>query len=239
MKLKRATITLEIPKPPIDEFLALVHDFASQASNNAEDIGSKAKNFFSNKNGKNTIKKFAPLVGLGLIIALALFVILRFVGGVISQGTNNPDSRAKVVGPSATYEINKDFFLPILDDKGKELTKLKYSIEKADLRNQIIVNGQRADAVAGKTFLVLSIKLTNNFDKPIEINTRDYVRLSVNGSTEMAAADIHNDPVNIRPISTKATRIGFPINDTDKGLVLQFGEVKGKKQEIKLNFTNR
>jgi hypothetical protein len=77
-------------------------------------------------------------------------------------------------------------------------------------------------------------------DKGIEINSRDYVRLIVDGNTkEMLAPEIHNDPVEAQAISTKYTRVGFPINTSDKNLVLQVGEINGPKQTIKLEFKNK
>ena len=79
------------------------------------------------------------------------------------------------------------------------------------------------------------MKITNNYDKSVQIPTRDYIRLMVNGSDEKLAPDIHNDPVEIQAISTKYTRVGFPINETDKDLILQVGEIAGKKQTVKLN----
>ena len=98
------------------------------------------------------------------------------------------------------------------------------------------MKGQRARAVQGRNFLILNLKLTNQYTQAIEIKTSDYVRLSVNNKNEFLAPDIHNDPVAVQPISTKYTRIGFPINDSDKNLMLRIGEIKGKKETIKLSF---
>ena len=70
------------------------------------------------------------------------------------------------------------------------------------------------------------------------MNTRDYVRLTVNNGSEWLAPDIHNDPVEIQAISTKYTRIGFPISDTDKKLKLQIGEINGDKEIVDLKLSN-
>jgi hypothetical protein len=57
----------------------------------------------------------------------------------------------------------------------------------------------------------------------------------VNGNTsELLAPDIHNDPVEVQAISTKPTRVGFPINDTDKKLTLFIGEINGQKDKVEL-----
>ena len=71
---------------------------------------------------------------------------------------------------------------------------------------------------------------------PIKINTKDFIRLSVNNNqNEWLAPDLHNDPVEVQAISTKNTRLGFPVNESDKNLVLQVGEIEGYKQQISLS----
>ena len=69
------------------------------------------------------------------------------------------------------------------------------------------------------------------------MNTKDYVRLSINGTDkELLAPEIHNDPVVIQAISTKSTRVGFPLSASDKKLKLFIGEINGNKTQIELNF---
>jgi hypothetical protein len=49
------------------------------------------------------------------------------------------------------------------------------------------------------------------------------------------APEIHNDPVEVQALSTKYTRLAFPIDDTYKDLTLYVGEINGHKDAIKLN----
>jgi len=173
---------------------------------------------------------------IGIIVVLAVLGIFKLINRKDTQTAMANDTRADVQLAKATMEINREFQFPLLDDRGKELTKIKYIIEKAELRDEIIVKGQRALAVKGKSFLIMSIKTTNTYDKSIQINTRDYVRLSVNGNKdELLAASIHNDPVSIQAISTQPARIGFTISDSDRDLKLLIGEIKGNKEEIVLD----
>ncbi len=173
-------------------------------------------------------KKYIPIALLILIV----IVVLLFAGKGAYQAMTNKDQRIVISNALATMQVNKELAIPVKDAKGVELTKLRYFIESAELRTEIIVKGKRAIAVKGRKFLILTIKIINDFDRPIDLSTRDYVRLSVNDNEkELLAADIHNDPVSIQPISTKLTRIGFPINDTDKNLTLYVGEIKNTNKE--------
>ena len=81
------------------------------------------------------------------------------------------------------------------------------------------------------------MRIKNDLDKAIELKARDYFRLVINNKEEdKLAADIHNDPVSIQPLSTKQTRIGFFISDTDKNLSLYVGELTGKKTKVPISF---
>ncbi len=177
------------------------------------------------------IKKLIPL----FLLLLILVAVVLVTGKTIVSSMKAKDDRVTIKPARATQSINKELSFPIKDDKGTEITKLKYVIESAELRDEILVQGQRALAVKGKGFLILNIKITNSYTKPIDMNVRDYVRLVINGNDkEMIAADIHNDPVTIQALSTKTSRLGFPISDSDKKLILQVGELNGEKKSINL-----
>lgn len=189
-----------------------------------------------NNSSSFTASKTAVFVFTG--IAIVTF-ILGFISGAKVEGQKIAQilKTTQVVSPSpyATETLNKDFDFPITDGTGKIFTKIKYILQNADLMNQIILNGQPYNSVAGKTFLIINLKLINSSSQGVQLATRDYVRLSTDKGQNWYAADIHNDPVQIQAISTKLTRIGFPINSNSKTIWLQVGEVNGKKDLIKLN----
>ncbi|EKD91306.1 MAG: hypothetical protein ACD_30C00026G0003 [uncultured bacterium] len=173
---------------------------------------------------------------LGIVVLGALFWGGSVISGFNKGGTLG-DSRFELPDAKSTAALNHEFQFPIKNNKGEEVSKLKYIIENAEIRDQIVVKGKRATSVKGRTFFVLNLKIVNDFNKPIEINTRDYIRLSVNGNdAEWLAADVHNDPVAIQPISTKYTRLAFPINDSDSNFRIQVGEIKGEKQIVEVKF---
>lgn len=179
---------------------------------------------------KRNYKKYLPwaIVGLFAVVTIA---------GIFSLLNKNSSQKIQVKVAKETQTINKEFQFPLKSDKGEEVSKIKYMIETAELRDEIIVKGQRATSVAGRTFLILNLKIVNEHNQAIEINTRDYVRLIKNGKMEeLLAPDIHNDPVEIQAISTKYTRVGFAINDSDQDLAIRIGEIKGEKEDISIKF---
>jgi hypothetical protein len=186
------------------------------------------------RNFKKNKYFYIPLGLIVLLLLAGLFFMIRNANST-SSIPGVTDDRLELKKPIATQTLNKTFAFPLKDAQGKEVSKIRYTIERAELRDEIIVKGQRATSVKGRTFLIFPIKVTNSYNQPIELNVRDYVRLTVNNSTEKLAPDIHNDPVEVQAISTKQTRLGFPINDTDTNLVIQVGEINGSKETIKLN----
>lgn len=129
-------------------------------------------------------------------------------------------------------ELNKKITISIEDYSDGEVTEVEYTLTDYEITNEIVVKGKRATTIAGRVFLIINIQMVNSHNEIIEVNTRDYVRLSVNKNDTWIAPDIHTDPVQVQPVSTKLTRVGFPINDTDKDFSLQLGEEGGEKEII-------
>jgi hypothetical protein len=171
-----------------------------------------------------------------LFIALVLLGIFSAARAVINLRRAASESKQQILGAKASLSLNKEITFPLRNDKGEEVSSISYVVEKAELMDEILVRGEKATAVSGRTFLILTIKVKNDFDKSIEINTKDYVRLKVTGSEELLAPDIHSDPVTVQAISTKYTRLGFPINDSDRQVTLQLGEINGPKESIEVRF---
>ncbi|QQS38699.1 hypothetical protein IPM62_04930 [Candidatus Woesebacteria bacterium] len=179
------------------------------------------------KVSKKSIKRIALLI--------CALIVLGGLGSLVVNKTST-DSRIEIEGAKSAQELNKEFSFPLRTADNEVVSDFKYEILTVEKRDEIVVRGQKATAVKGRTFLVLNIKITNVYTEPIDIDTIDYVRLAVNGNEEeQMAADIHNDSVSVQPISTKYTRIGFPINDTDTDLTLRIGEINGEKESIKLD----
>lgn len=213
-------------------------DLASSEMGSASYSGSK----FKFKKFKRFIKnsKYLPFAIVSVIVLIVLIFGAKNLAGNFANSpsvalNSGSDSRADLKKPLATQAINKAFSFPLKDATGKEVSKFIYEVEGAELRDEIIIKGQKAFAIKGRAFLILNLKITNSYDKTIQINAKDFVRLGVNNSSELLAPDIHNDPVEVQAISTKYTRLGFPINIEDTNLVLQVGEIGGSKSSININ----
>ncbi len=194
-----------------------------------------SRNFYKKLKGLYKHSLFLPLI-IGLfIIIIASLVITGLSKSQPKTVAGTQDNKIEIQKSKASQELNKEFLFPLKDATGKEISKLKFSIQRAEKRDEIIVKGQKATSIKGRTFLILNLKITNDYNRSIQINAKDYLRLIVNNSSEKLAPDIHNDPVEIQAISTKFTRLGFPINDADTNLTLQVGEIDGKKELINLN----
>ena len=180
-------------------------------------------------------KKYLVLIA---VITIVIVGIVFFTRGKKSSNAANGIASTNVFSTAEkTTLIDTELEFPIKNDQGEEINRFKYKVENAEIRDEIIVRGQRATSINGRTFLVLNIKLSNPLDQAIQINTRDYIRLIRNGNpAKQLAPDVHNDPVQVQAISTKMARVAFPINDTDSDLQLQIGEIKGEKQIVPVVF---
>ncbi len=229
---------LTIGKKLFKKTLTIFHDIANFAVHTGTSAGTRtarslARNPFKNPKIKNGL--------LILIPAIAILVVL--VGIVKVLGSNNPGSQSvqgvstQLAKPLKTTQVNKEFTFSLKDNSGKTAGEFKYKLLTAELDKQIIVKGTRATAIDGRVFLIINLELTNGANQGLQVNTKDYIRLSVNGKTsELYAPEIHNDPVDVQAISTKFTRLGFTINESDKNYILKVGEITGKKTDIKLKF---
>ncbi len=197
---------------------------------------------FSKFNFRNFNRKKAMKIGFPLLIGVLALVGLVSIARGLPNAQNNLNSSSdniKVPDATSTIELNRKFAFPLRDDKGKEVGKFDFIVERAELRKQIIVQGKRATAVDGRIFLVFDLKVVNDLKFPMELPTRNFMRIILNNNNkELLAPDIHNDPVEVQAISTKYTRLGLAIDEsTSKETIrVQVGEVDGDKQTIELNF---
>lgn len=180
------------------------------------------------------VKIYAALAAALVVI---IFLIVRSQPFTASDTQVKSSGKATISDALKTMPLNKEFKFPLKDDKGETVGEIRYIIESAELRDEIIIKGQKAYAVKGKLFMVLNLKIINESSKNISMSTKDYARLFVNNNeSEPLSPSIHNDPVVVDAISVKSTRIGFTINENDKDLKIKVGEIKGDKTIVDIKF---
>lgn len=215
-------------------------DFNNFYNKSVTDAKSRYSSVFSKiKIGKITFPKNVKKNHV-LYAGIAILLVGTFAVGRISAPNATfglMDDREQAPTPLATQDLNKKFEFPLRSADGKEVARIEYVVESANLQDAFIYQGKMAKAVKGRTFLLFNLKITNPYSKTIEINTKDYLRVRLNGKDEQFAPELHNDPIQIQANSTKPARIGLPINDTDKDIVLMIGELDGEKQTINLNLS--
>ncbi len=244
-KKNSSSITLSFPNP-FEAFFETIEAIRENAVNLSDEIFTSTRQqrmgvnkIFSSANFSK-LPKFDKRKLLQIVVPVLVVLILGF--GIVSIFKKS--SNAQVAGVSTvsstevkTFPIDRSFDFPLTNDSGKSIGKFKYNIKSAELRHQIVIKGQSASAISGRVFLVINIEITNALSQGLQINTRDYLRISVNGNDqELFAPDIHNDPVEAQAISTTNTRVGLAINETDRDIKLQVGEINGKKTIIPLEF---
>ncbi len=181
----------------------------------------------------NKTKTYVIAAVVLLVLIIGLVKLNPFQGNVAGVST----SKTAIKDALSTTAINREFSFPLTDDKGETVGQIKYIIESAELRDEIVIKGKKAYAVDGKVFLVLNLKIVNESNKNIAMATKDYTRLIVNSNeAEPLSPSIHNDPVTVDAISVKPTRIGFSVNKEDKDLKIKVGEIQGEKTTIDIKF---
>lgn len=194
------------------------------------------QSFIPNLQKPRLPKNYLTIVGI-----IILFIFAYYLGGMLNktQTTIAGSTNTNVPGIKKQKIINKEFLFPLKNSKGEEITKLSYKIISAELQDTFIANGKTWRAVAGKQFLMLTLKISNSYSQGLLVNSRDYVRLIVPGEKEPFAPDFHNDGdhgMEVQAISTEPTRIGFAVKNDETKFTFQVGEIKGKKETITLDF---
>lgn len=180
---------------------------------------------------KKRLAKYGIIAGsLGLLV-LAGFSVKKAI--VASQNSGVGKNLAAAISP---LPIKKDINQEIIISLPNSKIQVKYMVVSAELQEEILVKGEKVKASPGRTFLVFTLKIINDGKQGIQLNSRDFLRVTTNGGNEWLAPDIHNDPVEIQALSTKYTRLGLPVNKTDKQFKIRLGEIVGEKVEFEISF---
>lgn len=149
------------------------------------------------------------------------------------QRATQPTPTTKPAPKTQKFPLDKIYNFPITDREGNELSDIEFKIVSYELTNQVVVNNfYRAIVTDDKEILIFNVEITNDQDKAVNILAGDYLRLKKNGEDKLIAPDIDSDPVEVRPKSTKNTKLGFTLFKSDKNITVEIGELGGEKEII-------
>lgn len=188
---------------------------------------------------KNSISNLTQKKPIRFLLFVIVIAVVVFAGKKLfdqrAQPSSSVLSTVQSTDAKASAAIGREFTFPLIKDaRGNVTQDFKYYIDRAETRDEIVLKGQKATAVKGRDFLIITLKIGNGGSKAFKINTKDYIRLSSDGGNEWLSPSIHNDPVDVQAISTQPTRVGFYVNEGQKEFLLQIGEIEGNKEVINL-----
>lgn len=111
---------------------------------------------------------------------------------------------------------------------------LSLTFTTASKKDSVTIQGQKAAAKDGKIFLVLEVQIKNDSQQVLYLLPVDLIRLVMDESTKMAPS-VHQGMVEVRPVSTKFSNLGFVVDAGQKEFKFEVGEVDGEKQEMMIN----
>ena len=201
----------------------------------------------SENNGNSLVKNIAIIfVFISIAEGAVIFYLLGKQENSKSLAENisttitpilSPFSSPTVSPTPAPYkvELNKEYSFPLKDSLGESIGNITYRLKEYEVTKEVAVGGRKATTTGERSYLFVRLEIINHFESAVKINTRNYIRLSVNNQESWFAPEVNDDPVEVLSLATKITSVGFPINDSDTNMKLQVGEPDGKKDIIVLD----
>lgn len=208
-----------------EKLIALFFNFGNSVYRIRVNTTSRLRWFFS-------LKK----IGTFLFGTIVLVAITLGVRAALSRQAVRGDELGAVSPDVVTTPIDRSFNFQVYDKNKEPAEVITYTLTNAQLTRQIIIKAQRATAVKGRIFLIINLKLVNDTDKSLFLNTRNYIRVQPAGVDDRLAPEIHNDTVEVQPLSTKLTRVGLPVDEEVRQFKLFVGELDGEKEVIDIIF---
>ncbi|MBM4402277.1 MAG: hypothetical protein FJ044_03470 [Candidatus Cloacimonetes bacterium] len=168
------------------------------------------------------IKKYLPLLFVLLIIFTIFSLVRRFRSG---------KTRGEV-----TVQIGQTYEFIARDENGNPANSiLPLTFISATKKDSVNIQGQKATAKNGKVFLVLDFEVKNDSSQTYYLLPVDLIRL-LQGEETKIAPSVHQGRLEVRPISSKFSNLGFVIEQKQKGFQFEVGEIDGEKNELKVQF---
>lgn len=176
-------------------------------------------------NRKNNKKFF-------IVIGLFLFLITGSILWVKARSKNtSPSAKGEI-----TIKVDKAFDFIGRDQNGNPtLNDLSLAFTTASKKDSVTIQGQKATAKDGKIFLVLEVQIKNDSQQVLYLLPVDLIRLVMDEGTKVAPS-VHQGMVEVRPVSTKFSNLGFVVEVSQKEFKFEIGEVDEEKQEMMVRF---
>lgn len=137
--------------------------------------------------------KRVRVIGGGLLAVLAITFIGTRMNTTSNSGVNQIASSTADKNTKDTViartEINQSIDIPT----GKDDSVITYQLVDAEINSEITADGERYFPKEGKQFLILNLKLSNDSENRVAINTRDYVRLDANNQGDRLPPAFFNE----------------------------------------------
>ena len=172
-------------------------------------------------------KVWLTLLGLG-IIAFGVWYVRNTNS---KRPQNNIPNSNPVLAQTA---LNSEYKFEALT-ASKKKTEIVLRLTDAEIRKEVLIQGKPATASGDKAFLILNLEFDNADTVSKYITPVDLFRL-VDDKGKKFAADVHSNMVEVAPISTKKTKIGFVVLSSQKTFKLNLGELEGEKTDLEVKF---
>lgn len=191
----------------------------------------QAVKFLSSSNFVNfsTLKFSIPGKINRKVLVAAIIVLAILIGYIVYSQVLR--SRQIVISnqTTASVPIEKSYRFVATNSTGEATEEnLTLTISSAYKTRDILIQGKLAKARSGKAFLILNLEVDNPYQSKQFLAPVDLIRL-IDEQDKKFAPDVHNDQVEIEPISVKKTRVGFVIDESISQFKLQIGEIGGAK----------
>lgn len=175
--------------------------------------------------------------GLGKIAGIAVLALLAL--GLIGWGVTplfNGQPSAQSV-PSQQIQLNIPYGLQARDSQLHVINNkiLNTNLQRAEKTDTVLIQGSRSRTINGKTFLVIYFSIDNPDNLLYFTNTNDLFRL-VDNDNKRIAPSVHQGTIDIRPVSTKTSQVGFVVDKNTNKFTIEIGTTDNRKKTIEINF---
>lgn len=165
---------------------------------------------------------------------IIFLLIAVFLFGVSKTRADKNTDQTGMVGTPIT--IGRAMDLRAKNADGDTLVQtVNVAVTTAQLQERVLVRGNWIKARDGKLFLILNLDIRNDVNAALYAVSQDWVRLIENDDKKKAPT-AHQGMVEIRPLSTKETNVGFVVDEGQKQFLLEIGATDGQGELIEIQF---